>query len=117
MRLNLPEFVFISSKELNDIEFIMHTYYPCLLARAYKFEQTKAMENFVIKHNIFQKSFVCENFNILVCLHGSIEQATTEPIKGHLIHANELSILHNALKFYEKERIKGNESRLKKFAK
>jgi len=43
--MKLPEFVFLSSKELGGIEFILHTRSPYMISRAIKFESGTAMED------------------------------------------------------------------------
>lgn len=113
--MQLPEHFFIVSQQLTGGELIICARKPYQISRVYRFEDPKAMENFIIKYNLLNAVAKVEGFNILICYVGTIEDAQTAPVLGHNVPETFLTRI-NALKtFYEEERIKGNETRLKKY--
>jgi hypothetical protein len=111
----LPELVFINSKELPGGELILSTVAPYNIARVYKFNDAKALENFAIKYNVVLDAAHVIGYYILICFVGNIEKVSEAPILGHNINAKAKEFLKTATIFYEKERIKGNETRLKRY--
>lgn len=110
----LPECVFISNKLFGEL--LLHTRPPYHLGRVQKFEDEHSFENFIKKYNLLNACCVCTGYRIIIYAVGTIENVTENPILGHSIKAETLSALNKLTTFYETERIKGNESRLKKFA-
>lgn len=115
--MQLPEFVFINSKDLAGGEYILSTRPPYYVLRAYRFEDPQSFENFIVKNNILNDCVEVPGYNILVAYIGTIEQVSLSPILGHNVPRELINNFTNLLNFYEKERIKGNESRLKKYRK
>lgn len=114
--MNLPEFVFISSKEITGGELILQTINPYPVFRVYKFEESRSLENFMIKYNLLNASIKIPGFNIIICLMGNIDFISENPVLGHNVQNEILHNLNNLSAYYEKERIRGNETRLKKYA-
>lgn len=116
--MNLPKIVFINSKEIVGGELMLCTEKPYILIRAYKFESSKKLEGFLIKYNLLEYALDVPGYNILLCHVGQLASPANGPLLGlgkkHI--DPELTItLKDALNFYEENRIKGNETRLKKF--
>lgn len=107
--------VFINSNQLPGGELILSTTVPYYIARVYKFNDAKAMENFAIKYNVILDAEHVPGYNILICYVGNIEFVTEAPILGHNINQTAKEFLKKVISFYEKERIKGNETRLKRY--
>ncbi len=115
--MNQPNFVFINSKELAT-EFILSSSVETLTVfRALKFESIRDMENFIKKYNILGECVVIDGYNILICIVGNLYDFNDLPRIGDLGNKVLIETISTELKsFYEKERIHGNETRLKKFA-
>lgn len=113
--MTLPNLVFIHSKEVTGGELILFTKDPHFVFRVYKFESYKAKEEFAIKHNVVLDAEHVPGYNILICYVGTIENIREKVVLGHLVPAHAKEILKDTIEFYEKERIKGNETRLKKY--
>lgn len=116
IKMNLPELVFVNSKELPGGEVILHTLSPYMAARVFKFESGDAMEDFIKKHNLFGNSVHVPGYNILICYVGTIHNISEKVMLGHNVPSEAKQFLQTATEFYEKERIEGNESRQKKYA-
>lgn len=112
----LPDFVFIKNKEIEGLKLILYTQHPYTICRAIVFENTKQKEDFVIKYNLLNAAVTVPGYHILLCIYGTITNVHEIPVLGHNVTKDELIILEKLKYFYESERIKGNESRLKKYA-
>ena len=111
----LPEFVFIKNKEIERLKLILYTRPPFTVCRAVEFETAKQKEDFVIKHNLLNAAVNVPGYHILLCKYGTIHGVRESPILGHHVTKEDLIILEKLKEFYEAERIKGNETRLKKY--
>ena len=114
--MELPECLFISNKDLPGGELLLRTRPPYRIARAYKFEDERAMENFIIKNNLLGSCCITTGFRILICYVGTIEGINENPALVSTVTTDFLTTLNTLTTFYEKNRIKGNETRFKKFA-
>jgi hypothetical protein len=114
--MQLPESVFISNKDLPGGELLLNTKTPFNIARVYKFEDGTSMENFIKKNNLLNSCGICHGYRILVCYIGTISGISEGVTLGHLVNAEDLETIKKLTEFYEENRIKGNESRFKKFA-
>lgn len=112
--MKLSQIIF--AKDGDAAEIMLSTVAPFYAARAYKFESPKAMEEFAIKHNAILDAEHVPGYNILICLVGTIEDIKEKIVFGHNVPADAKPFLKEAVKFYEQERIKGNKTRNKKFA-
>lgn len=113
--MKLPATVFVNSKLLLQGEFILATVAPYYLARVFKFESPDEMERFVIKYNILSECEAVPGYTILICFTGNIDQTNNLPVLGHNVPKDAKQFLKQATEFYYEERIKGNETRQKKF--
>lgn len=116
--MNLPEFVFIQSKELASGELILCTRKPYVLIRAYRFEDNKGLEYFLKKYNLLDFAQPAPGYNILLCHVGHLSNPASGPLIGMGLKFTEpelITTIKDAIIFYEENRIKGNETRLKKY--
>lgn len=114
--MSIPDFVFLSHKDLPGGEVIFQTKQPFAIARAFKFQSEKELESFMIKYNLHGSVALVPGYNIILCYIGTIEGINELVVLGHNVPIAILPILNQMNFFYEKERINGNESRNKKFA-
>lgn len=114
--MQLPDFVFIKNKKIEGLKLILYTREPFTVCRAIEFETEKQKEDFVIKHNLLNAAVNVPGYNILLCKYGDIGDVRDAPVLGHHVTKEDLIILEKLKAFYEAERIKGNETRLKKYA-
>ena len=114
--MNLPDFVFIQNKELPaGGELLLYTKPPYDLFRVYKFEDSRGETNFINKNNLLNSCVQFDEYRIAICYIGTIQAFSEDIITEQGVPAQTLNLLPNLSKYYEKERIRGNESRLKKF--
>lgn len=109
------DFVFSSSKGVDGLEFILKTTNPNEIFRVFKFESTEDFENFIKKYNLLNDCVIIDGCKILIAQTGQLPEFNKLPILGHNIKPSTKNIFPNLKRFYEEERIKGNETRLKKF--
>lgn len=114
--MKLPEFVFVTSKDLPGGELLLQTTPPYSAFRAFKFDNERDMETFIRNTNIFGVCGTVTGYNILVCHVGTIDGIQAKVTPGHLLSSGDKNSTNQATFFYEQNRIKGNESRLKKYA-
>lgn len=113
---HMPEIVFISNKELTGTDYILHTGGNQEVFRAFKFLEAEDMEDFLKKYNLLNDCAIVDGYNILICYVGTLAKFSTAPTLGHNIPEATKNLFNNIKSFYEIERIKGNETRNKKFA-
>lgn len=108
----LPEFVFISSPEFKGYELILDTRSPYLVFRVYKFEDEFTKKVFI---DTFPKGHYNKvesmYYNIVLVLEQSLLKGCD--LENYLFSG----CVFLAWAFYEENRIKGNETRMKKFLK
>jgi hypothetical protein len=114
--IKMPPFAFLSSKQFEGCEFIVELWEPCEVFRPFKFPNNEALEDFMKKYNLLNECVVVAGYNILICYVGNILKFSSVPVLGHNVPRSTKSTFEDLKKFYEKERINGNETRNKKFA-
>jgi hypothetical protein len=110
------QFEFFKPTEAPGLEFIRARTDPFGVFRAFKFENEKALEAFIVKYNILNDCVFVDHYNILICYVGTVNRFSTAPVLGHNVPQNIKASFPELKSFYEKKRIKGNETRNKKFA-
>lgn len=110
-----PNFLFISCKELTGADYILTTEKPYNIFKVLKFEDNNSFENYIKKYNLLNDCITIDGYNILISFVGDIENFSTVPVLGHNITEQTKKTFEPLKTFYEKERLKGNETRLKKY--
>jgi len=114
--MDLSEIVFIKDKELPGGEVLLCTKSPFNIGRAFRFEHPEHLNNFLLKYNLNGSVGTIPGYNIIICHIGNIYGINENVILGHNVTPTTLTTLQNMAFYYEKERIKGNETRLKIYA-
>lgn len=107
--------MFTTTLEFPGVEFIMYDNEPFRTFRAYKFENAEALEAFVKKYNLLNDCVLMENFYILLSYMGPFQKLSSVPVLGHNVPPPAKELFNELKAFYEQSRIKGNETRFKKF--
>lgn len=107
----LPKFVFINSPEFPGIEFILCTNPPFYIYRVYQFHSKEDLEKFSLKHTIFA-NFTSEGYNIILTSAGHLENFQLTPPRENIPLEYQIPGLKL---WYFDNRIKGNETRMKKY--
>jgi len=115
--MKLPEFIFLSSKEFKGFDLILKTREPYEVFRAFKFENGTDLENFVKKYNLLNDCIIMDDYYILIAYIGDIAGVNSNylPLLGHNVALSTKHTFAEIKQFYNEERIKGNETRLKKY--
>lgn len=112
--MTLPKYVFLNSPEFPGIEFILSTKSPFNIYRIYQFHSKDDMEIFCSKHTIFG-NFTNEGYNIVFASAGTLTNFNLKPV-DKLQDPVVLEYQMPELKqWYFDNRIKGNETRMKKY--
>lgn len=113
----LPEFVFLKAKALDGTDYIIETNQPFNTFRVFWFSSAAERESFIVKHNVYGECAKVPFYNILLCYVGPVDKADSMPVKGLAGNIPEQvkESFPRLLKFYQNDRINGNESRLKKW--
>lgn len=107
--------MFTNSIEFPGIEFITHDDEPFNAFRAYKFDNAEAFENFIKKYNLLNDCVVIDNYFIVIPYMGTMQKIPPVPVLGHNVPQDAKQLFEPLKAYYEENRIKGNETRFKKF--
>ncbi len=104
-----PEFLFCEAKEIPGAGLIICTDYPFYVAKVFRFETDEQLRIFANKYDIFRSSGKVDFYRILICAVGTISDFGDTP------KMIQRPIFNDMAKFYENEKVKGNETRLKRY--
>jgi hypothetical protein len=112
----LPKVVFIKSEELKDVEYLMYTAPPFIIARAYKFESSTFLNAYIKNKGLKGYSeFMPKGYNILILWHGTIDNVTEAPLPIDKLTEDQKRNLLLITKMYVDERITAQPKRYEKF--
>lgn len=113
----VPQFAFIKHPQFTGTALIQGTDFPFPVFRVYAFEQERHMHHFIHKHKLENACAIPDEYNIAVCYIGNINQLEAIPLPAEVTEEGVLNQFSAVKNFYQQNRIKGNESRMKKFKK
>ncbi|MCU7548142.1 hypothetical protein OCK74_03410 [Chitinophagaceae bacterium LB-8] len=108
-------FAFIKHPAITGNALIKNVEYPFNLYRVYTFEDQKAFENFIRKYNLSNSCAIVDDYFIVISFIGTINDLKEKPVDGKTIDETVLQSFAAVKQFYQQNRLKGNESRLKKY--
>lgn len=114
--MQLPVYLYAENKEeFRGIGLLLSTRKPYNVAKPIRFSSNNSLEDFIIKYNLFGKCCRVEGYNILVVWIGTIDNVSETIPLGTKVTQEIYEDIKAMTKFYEGEKITGNESRLKKY--
>ena len=113
--MKLPTCVFLESKEIPGFNLILCTEAPYNVGRPFRFDNDYDEQVFLKKYNLEDRCVIVPLYRIVLVWVGTIDDISDPAPAGSAVTLQHMQDLNKMLSFYEKERIKGNESRLKKY--
>lgn len=113
--MKLPTCVFLDSKEIPGHNLVLCTEAPYNIGRPFRFENDHDLQVFLNKYKLEERCAIVADYRIILVWVGTVDDISDPVPAGNFVTVQHMQDLNKMLLFYEKERIKGNESRLKKY--